>query len=221
MSRLLSRVPFVGLASLGIRAETASQIGAYDEEGMPLSAIPAHQPRWHDMNKVFSPVAGVDAPPPGDPRDPRPQSSHDNVTSAVRYSEANGVPSGKVMLGIAFHGRGFTEVSSRDAGLYSKYTGGFPETPWSTVESQFLTSPDWVRHWSATAEAPWRRNASRHVFITRDDPLSLGIKALFVRRQQLYGVMIWVLAEDDPRNCLLNALVLHLQPRGLPRHARH
>jgi chitinase len=215
------------LLTVATPAGTWQQGGAYSVgDSYDLAAL-ARSVDWlnvmtYDMNNVFSPVAAFNAPLHGDPREPvpDPQRSGDNLTSAVRYYEAHGVPPGKIMLGMAFYGRGFVGVSSRDAGLYSRYSGGFPETPWKTVESRFLTSPDWVRHWSATAEAPWLYNARRHIFFTYDDPLSLGIKARFVRRQHLRGVMIWVLGEDDPQNCLLNALVSHLEPRGLRQDAR-
>lgn len=177
----------------------------------------------YDMNTIFSPASGFNTPLDADPRDtaPAPQRSRDNLASAVSYYESQGVPPGKIMLGIAFYGRGFTGVSPQDAGLYSKYAGVFPETPWKTIESQFLMSPDWVRHWSTTAQAPWLYDASRHIFFTYDDPLSLGIKADFARRERLGGVMIWVLGEDDPENSLLNALVSHLAPAGSPQHARN
>ena len=175
----------------------------------------------YDMNTIFSPLSAFNAPLAADPRDPTPQPARslDNLTSAVRFYESRGVPAAKIMLGVAFYGRGFIGVSPRDAGLYSKYTKGYDETPWKTVRSQFLTSPDWVRHWSATAQAPWLYNATQHIFFTYDDPMSLGIKADFARRERLRGVMIWVLGEDDPENGLLNALTSHLAPQGPPQHA--
>lgn len=168
----------------------------------------------YDMNTIFSPYSGFNTPLRSDPHDPapEPQRSRDNLTGAVRYYEAHGVPSHKIMLGLAFYGRGFTGVSGRRAGLYSRYSGGFPETPWKVIESHMLTSPHWVRHWSATAEAPWLYNAARHIFFTYDDPTSIAIKADFARREHLRGVMIWVLGEDDARNSLLSALVSHLEP---------
>jgi chitinase len=216
------------LLTMATPAGTWQDGGAYSVgDSYDLAAL-ARSVDWlnvmtYDMNNIFSPASGFNAPLAADPRDPapQPQRSRDNLTSAVRYYEAHGVPADKIMLGMAFYGRGFTGVSARNAGLYSKFSGGFPETPWKTVESQFLTSPDWVRHWSPTAQAPWLYNASRHIFFTYDDPLSLGIKAGFVRRERLRGVMIWVLGEDDPGNSLLNALVSHLGPRGSSQHARH
>lgn len=202
--------------------------GAYSvSDSYDLSAL-APSVDWlnvmtYDMNTIFSPSSGFNTPLGADPRDPapEPQRSGDNLRSAVAYYESQGVPPGRIMLGIAFYGRGFTGVSSRDAGLYSKYAAIFPETPWKTIESQFLTGPDWVRHWSATAQAPWLYNSGQHIFFTYDDPLSLGIKADFARQEHLRGVMIWVLGEDDRENCLLRALVSHLRPEASAQHARH
>ena len=175
----------------------------------------------YDMNTIFSPLSAFNAPLAADPRDPTPQPARslDNLTSAVRFYESRGVPAAKIMLGVAFYGRGFIGVSPQGAGLYSKYTKGYDETPWKIIRSQFLTSPYWVRHWSATAQAPWLYNATQHIFFTYDDPMSLGIKAEFARREQLRGVMIWVLGEDDPGNGLLSALTSRLARESPPQHA--
>jgi chitinase len=216
------------LLTVATPAGTWQQGGAYSvSDSYDLAAL-ARSVDWlnvmtYDMNTIFSPLSAFNAPLAADPRDrtPEPQRSRDNLTSAVRYYESQGVPAAKIMLGVAFYGRGFTGVSSQDAGLYSKYTAVYAETPWKTVRAQFLTDPDWVRHWSATAQAPWLYNSRQHIFFSYDDPLSLGIKADFARREQLRGVMIWVLGEDDPGNGLLNALTSHLAPQGSPQHARH
>ena len=215
------------LLSVATPAGTWQQGGAYSvSDSYDLAAL-APAVDWlnvmtYDMNNVFSPATGFNAPLAADPHDPAPapQRAADNLTSAVRYYESQGVPAAKIMLGVAFYGRGFTGVSPQDDGLYSKYKDGFPETPWKTIASQFLTSPDWARHWSATAQAPWLYNASQHVFFTYDDPRSLALKADFMRREHLRGAMIWVLGEDDPGNCLLNALTSHLSGSP-PQNARH
>ncbi|MDE2447379.1 MAG: glycoside hydrolase family 18 protein [Gammaproteobacteria bacterium] len=214
------------LLTVATPAGTWQQGGAYSVgDSYDLAAL-AHEADWlnvmtYDMNNIFSPVSGFNTPLEADPRDPEPapQRTRDNLTSAVSYYESQGVPASKIMLGVAFYGRGFTGVSPQNAGLYSKYTGGYAETPWKTIQAQFLASPDWVRHWSATAQAPWLYNGSQGIFFTYDDPTSLGIKADFARRERLRGMMIWVLGEDDPGNCLLSALVSHLAPEGSPQHA--
>jgi chitinase len=214
------------LLTVATPAGTWQEGGAYSvSDSYDLAAL-ARSVDWlnvmtYDMNTIFSPLSGFNAPLAADPRDstPQPQRARDNLTSAVRYYESHGVPAGKIMLGVAFYGRGFMGVSPRDAGRYSKYTGVFPETPWKTIESQFLTSPQWVRHWSPTAQAPWLYDAGRHIFFSYDDPISLAVKADFARREHLRGVMIWVLGEDDPQNSLLDALVAHLKPQHSSQHA--
>ncbi len=198
-------------------AGTWQQGGAYSvSDSYDLAAI-APDVDWlnvmtYDMNNIFSPYSGFNTPLNANPQDPtpEPQRARDNLSAAVSFYKAQGVPADKIMLGVAFYGRGFTGVSPDNAGLYSKYQGGFPETPWKTVQSQFLTNPDWVRYWSATAQVPWLYNVKQHIFFTYDDPLSLAIKADFARREHLGGIMIWVLGQDDVQHSLLNALVRNL-----------
>lgn len=202
------------LLTVATPAGTWQQGGAYSvADSYDLAALVPYVDWFnvmtYDMNTVFSPDSGFNTPLGADPHDPQPQPqrSRDNLAGAVRFYEAHGVPADKILLGMAFYGRGFTGVGAAGAGRYSKFTGIYPETPWKTIESRLLCSPRWVRHWSATAQAPWLYNARRHIFFTYDDPQSLAIKAAFVRREHLRGVMIWVLGEDDPRNSLLRALV--------------
>jgi chitinase len=162
----------------------------------------------YDMSNIFSPYSTFNTPMYPDPRDPTPakQRALDNISGAVRFYERHGVPADKIVLGMAFYGRGFRGVSSKNAGLYSKFTGGYPETPWKIVKTRFLTNPAWQRYWSPTAEAPWLFNAKQHVFFSYDDPRSMAIKAAFVRRAHLRGAMFWVFGEDDAAHSLLNAL---------------
>lgn len=200
-------------------AGTWQQGGAYSvSDSYELAALVPYVD-WlnvmtYDMNNIFSPFSGFNTPLNADPHDstPEPQRTLDNLNGAVQYYKEQGVPTDKIMLGVAFYGRGFTGVSPENAGLYSKYTGGFPETPWKTIKSQLLADPNWVRYWSASAQAPWLYNTQQHIFFTYDDPQSLAIKAEFARREHLRGIMIWVLGEDDAQNSLLNTLVQHLAP---------
>ena len=209
------------LLTVATPAGTWQEGGAYSvSDSYDLAALVPYV-SWlnvmtYDMNTIFSPYSGFNTPMKPDPRDPTPeaQRSWDNLTGAVRYYEAHGVPADKIMLGMAFYGRGFTGVSARYEGRYSRFTGIMAETPWKTIESRMLTDPHWARYWSATAEAPWLYDARRHAFFTYDDPQSLALKGAFVRRAHLRGAMIWVLGEDDARNSLLHGLLSGLRPRA-------
>ncbi len=132
----------------------------------------------YDMNTVFSPVSSFNTPLREDPRDPTPhaQRAWDNLEGAVRYYESHGVPADKIVLGMAFYGRGFSGVSPYNAGLYSKFGGIFPETPWNVVKTRFLTDAHWQKHWSATAQAPWLYNTQTHVFFSLRRPALTGGK---------------------------------------------
>ncbi len=209
------------LLTVATPAGTWQEGGAYSvSDSYDLAALVPYV-SWlnvmtYDMNTIFSPYSGFNTPMKPDSRDPtpEPQRSWDNLTGALRYYEAHGVPADKIMLGMAFYGRGFTGVSARHEGRYSRFTGIMAETPWKTIESRMLTDPHWVRYWSATAEAPWLYDARRHAFFTYDDPQSLALKGAFVRRAHLRGAMIWVLGEDDARNSLLHGLLSGLRPRA-------
>ncbi len=162
----------------------------------------------YDMNNKFSPVTAFNAPLYEDPRDPTPSAQRrlNNVSAAVRYYEAHGVPAEKIVLGMPFYGHGFRGVSATNAGLYSAFTRTYPEVSWNTIETRFLSNPSWQRHWNDIAKAPWLYNARRRIFLSYDDPQSLAIKAAFVRRERLRGAMFWVYGEDDARGSLLQAL---------------
>lgn len=187
--------------------------GAYDpSDSYDLAAV-ARTVDWinvmtYDMNTELSPVSNFNTPLDADPFDPQPplQRRWNNLSGAVRYFKEHGVPANKIVLGMAFYGRGFRNVSSRRAGLYSKFNGIYDETPWPVVKSKMLPDPAWQKHWSSSAQAPWIYNAKQHIFFSYDDPESMKIKADFARRQGLRGTMFWVLGEDDSNDSLLKAL---------------
>ena len=54
-------------------------------------------------------------------------------------------------------------------------------------------------------------NAQTRAFITYDDAQSIAIKAQYVRKHRLGGVMFWELSQDSNRE-LLDAIVTGLEP---------
>src|SRR5579863_5591469 len=167
LRELRSRLDTLGRANhhhyfltIATPAGTWQEGGAYSVgDSYDLAAV-ASTVDWlnvmtYDMNNIFSPVSSFNAPLHEDPKDPTPiaQRRVNNLAGAVAYYEAHGVPAKKIVIGMAFYGRGFTGVSSANGGVYSKYSGGYDETPWNVIESTFLTDPAWQRHWSNTAQA--------------------------------------------------------------------
>jgi chitinase len=149
------------------------------------------------------PVAGHHAnlyPSPADDR----QRSADG---AVRDFLAAGVPAGKLVLGVPFYGRAWVDVKPERNGLYQ--TGAAPktriDTAYHSLAADFVGRNGFVRFWDPDARSPYLWNAERRIFITYDDPESLGQKARYIREKGLAGAMFWQYA-NDRSGVLLEAL---------------
>ncbi|KAI8071561.1 glycoside hydrolase superfamily [Gongronella butleri] len=93
----------------------------------------------------------------------------------------------------------------------SKDPGGLSGVwKYSHLRSQgLLTTPTtagsgWVRNWDNVTQTPWLFNPSSKVFISYDDPQSIGIKTDYAISKNLGGLMVWSVDEDSSSNELLN-----------------
>lgn len=138
----------------------------------------------------------------------------------VREFRAAGVPAGKLVLGVPFYGRGWTNVAAAtaggalDTGLYQPgvaLTGR--SLAYGQLAEELVGRQGFVRLWDAQAQQPYLWNATTRTVICYDDPESLRIKARYVREQGLGGVMFWEYG-DDPSGVLLSALDDVLHPPG-------
>jgi chitinase len=133
-----------------------------------------------------------------------------SADKAVRQFLAAGVPAQKLMIGAAFYGREFAEVSPVGDGLYQAYGHYQGEHPWPQLKADFIDRNGFVRRWDAKAQAPYLWNAATRHFISYDDPQSLAAKALYVKAHHLGGIMYWEQGED-PQGELLDAIWRGLQ----------
>ncbi len=133
---------------------------------------------------------------------------------AVREFLAAGVPARKLVLGVPFYGRGWTQVAPQNNGLYQP--GVAPRErmnlAYGRLSTEVVGRDGFVRFWDATAKAPYLWNAERRTFIAYDDPESLGLKTRYVLTHGLGGVMFWQYGED-PTGALLDALDAGLRRR--------
>jgi GH18 family chitinase len=114
-----------------------------------------------------------------------------SVDGAVREFLAAGVPAAKLVVGVPFYGRAWREVESVD-GLYrqGKPLGERLDTSYPALAA--LPGRDgWVRGWDGVAQAPYLTNAARRLFVSYEDPESLGLKCRYVLAKGLGGVMFW------------------------------
>jgi GH18 family chitinase len=133
-----------------------------------------------------------------------------NADASVKQHLAAGIPPQKLVLGVAFYGRGFAGVTPLHDGLNQPYERFEAAHPYSELVAKFIDRGGFVREWDAKAQAPFLWNAQTRAFITYDDPQSIAIKAEYVRKHRLGGVMFWELSQDSG-GVLLDAIVTGLK----------
>ena len=133
-----------------------------------------------------------------------------NVTSAVaRHLEA-GIPAEKIVIGLAFYGRGWTGVDRADSGLYKSFDRFTQAYTYKQLQTSYIDARGFNRFWDDSAKAPFLWNADSTTFISYEDPESLKYKADYVQQQNLGGVMFWEYSQDA-NSVLLDTLVKALR----------
>jgi chitinase len=145
-------------------------------------------------------------------------SETNNVDAAVKYYLAAGVPPEKLNLGVPFYGRGWGEVSAQNNGLFQS-TGNPPVGTFTygyydywDLPTRYVDKNGFTRYWDDEAKVPWLYNPTEQVFITYDDPESIGFKADYIVDNILGGAMAWDLSGDD--GTLLSTLFYRLYARA-------
>ena len=119
-----------------------------------------------------------------------------NADKSIRQHLAAGIPSRKLVLGVAFYGRRFDGADPTHDGLnrpYQKYAG---DPSYAELAEKFVGRDGFERHWDSRASAPFLWNAATRTFISYEDPESIGKKAAYARNKKLGGVMFWELSQD-------------------------
>jgi chitinase len=122
-----------------------------------------------------------------------------NVDAAVQAYLKAGVLPHKITLGMPFYGRGWTTVGKDNNGLYRELARGKISGTAFTYRNlidNYIGQNDYKRFWSYGAKVPWLFNATERVFITYEDPESIGYKADYLMEHYLGGAMIWHLSSD-------------------------
>jgi chitinase len=117
------------------------------------------------------------------------------------------VPAHKLVLGVPFYGRGFRVTSDANHGLYQPYSAPFEAGDWRSIKARLLSDPKWQQHWHPIAQTPWLFNSAEHIFVSYEDPKSIGLRARLAKDAGLRGVFMWELTGDDDQQSLLQAMV--------------
>ncbi len=131
----------------------------------------------------------------------------------VREFMDAGVPAHKLVLGVPFYGRGWTNVTvapttegTPGTGLYRPGTALTGRSlSYGRLAAELVDREGFVRIWDSQAQQPYLWNAATRTVICYDDPESLRVKARYIREHGLGGAMFWEYG-DDPSGALLAAL---------------
>lgn len=162
----------------------------------------------YDMGTGFSAVSTFNAPLREVAADPlaQPMRRWNNVTNAVRFYRAHGVPADRLVLGVPFYGRGFQVTSAGpNHGLYQPYEATFSPGGYRNIKD-LLDDPEWTQHWHPVAASPWLYNVAERRFVSFETPASILIRAKHAKQNGLLGTFMWELSDDDSEYSLLAAM---------------
>lgn len=129
----------------------------------------------------------------------------ESVDHAVHFLDSIGVQHRKIVIGAAFYARLWDHVSDRDNGLYQ--SGTFKAyVSYKDLPAYFESVGGMRQYWDTVAQAPYAYSASGQLFATFDDPLSVTMKARYVIKNHLGGIMFWELTGDRTSGGLLEAI---------------
>ncbi len=193
----------------------AAPAGPSEYKHLELKLIPSYLD-WinlmtYDFTTGASPTTNFNAPLFASATDPDARAATHNAAAAVQAYLAAGVPARKLVLGAALYGRGWQGVPAKNDGLYQPDSGPAQGTyaadgvfSYPDLVQHYL--PTYTRHFQPDAQVPWLYNPATRIFISYEDPESLGLKADYAVGQNLAGMMFWELSLDDAQHSLVSAL---------------
>ena len=116
-----------------------------------------------------------------------------------------GVKAEKIVIGIAFYGRGWKTSGTSNDGLGEKTISGVRGGGYTRLKDSIINARGYTRYWDKKAKAPYLFNSTDSIFITYDDEKSVKQKCRYVNKQELAGVMFWEYF-GDAKGYLLEAI---------------
>jgi len=132
---------------------------------------------------------------------------HQSSAQAVEEHLKAGIPAEKLVLGVAFYGRGW-KLEEDTPPLY-----GTPREPGFSMPYRRLDlltdSLGFFRKWDEAAKAPYLWQPDSIAVFTYDDPESLKHKCKFLKSKEMAGIMFWEYSGDKAGE-LLRTINTHL-----------
>lgn len=131
---------------------------------------------------------------------------HESTDNAVQALIKSGVPANKLVIGAAFYGRMWENVSSVNNGLYQ--SGTFKQgIDYKNLDKEINPKKGFTYYWDDVAQAPYQYNAGKKLYFTYDDKKSIALKTKYAIDQKLDGIMFWELTCDSEAGGLLDEIV--------------
>lgn len=131
---------------------------------------------------------------------------HESTDNAVRELIKLGVPANKLVIGAAFYGRMWENVSSENNGLYQ--SGKFKQgVDFKHLGTEINPEKGFMYYWDDVAKAPYQYNAEKKLYFTYDDKKSIALKTNYAIEHKLDGIMFWELGCDLETDGLLDEIV--------------
>ncbi len=119
-------------------------------------------------------------------------SAHRSIQAFI----AAGVPPSKIVIGIAFYGKGWQMESADNNGLYRKALKSARGGGFTYLKDSLVNKNGYTQYWDARAKAPYLFNSDKKIFISYDDERSVKEKCKYVKRHHLAGAMFWEYFSD-------------------------
>lgn len=131
---------------------------------------------------------------------------HESTDNAVQALIKIGVPATKLVIGAAFYGRMWENVSSQNNGLYQ--TGKFKQgTDYKNLSTEINPEKGFTYYWDDVAKAPYQYNTEKKFYFTYDDKRSIALKTNYAIEHKLDGIMFWELMCDQLEDGLLDEII--------------
>ena len=121
--------------------------------------------------------------------------AHNNADNAVAVFEAAGVPSEKLVMGIAFYGHVSTLVKGAK-GLGDSVATSLRGAGYTAIKDSISKQPGFKAYRDRHAKAPYLFNAQTGTFVSYDDEWSVRKKCKYVKNKKMGGVMFWEYDSD-------------------------
>ena len=131
-------------------------------------------------------------------RDTDQSSAHRSIQQFIKA----GVPPEKIVIGLAFYGKGWQMESTENNGLFSKAVKSARGGGFTYLKDSLVNKNGYKEYWDADAKAPYLFNAEKKIFITYDNERSVKEKCKYVKRYGLAGAMFWEYNSDKKKYLL-------------------